>query len=686
MALLAGLTGTGSAFGNITVYDRGGVKLREFLTPDYKKHSYTPLHLISPNMVNAVIAAEDKRFYSHFGVDILAVSRASLQNIYNFKVVSGASTITQQLMRSMNPAPRTLKTKINEAYRALIYERFNTKQEILQDYLNKVSFGGNIVGIESAGRSYFNCSANNLSVAQSAALAALIKSPTKSNPKTAYQTIINRQRYILKQMLKNNFITKEVYGQALDEPIIFNESKAAFSAPQFTDYALRTEGRGKKEIYTSLDIVLQKQFEDIVQKNIAKLLKSNVTNAAVLAVHNKSGQILAWVGSENYFNDLNGGKNDGVLMLRQPGSALKPFIYALALEKGMTAADIIEDIPSPFADGFSPRNYSETYHGNVSFRTALASSYNIPAFKVCEFATAQAALNKLREFGFVSLTQTADYYGLGLALGNGEVSLYELVRAYSALANGGIYRDITYKLGNPLPQGREVLSPQSAYIITDILADNAARAPAFGNNSVLKLAFNFAAKTGTSKDYKDNYAIGFTPNWTVGVWVGNFDASPMQRVSGISGAGPILKECAEALAAFYPPGKFSEPVGIAHKKVCTQSGMLCCDLCTACAQEIFKQNNVPRLCALHSKEIKRKEEDLQILNPHNNAVYIIDKSLNREMQALVLKAKNNNNVIWHVNGEKIEGNIWHLKPGRFSIYFIDSNNNQSKNVTISVPE
>ena len=471
-------------------------------------------------------------------------------------------------------------------------------------------------------------------------------------------------------MLENEFIDQEMYQMALAEKLEIKSASRPFDAPHFTRFLYPLLPKDAKDVYSTLDRDLQLYAEQLVKNYISHLQEENVTNAAVVVVDNATGGILAYVGSADFYNEKTNGQVDGARALRQPGSALKPFVYGLAFESDLlTPASLLSDEDTFFEGGFRPRNYDENYHGFVSARSALACSYNIPAVKAAEKTGATDLLALLRRAGLTSLEKPADFYGLGLALGNGEVRLLDLTNAYAALARGGIYKPLLIAR-DPVIQlpGREtrVFSEQTAYLVTDILADNNARAPAFGLNSPLSVPFALAAKTGTSKDYKDNFTMAYTPRWTIGVWVGNFDATPMQKISGVTGAGPIMHDLAVYLERKYPSTPFSVPEGVQRALVCTQSGLLAGERCTHTKEEVFDKRHLPAVCdGTHTAA----PQALTILSPEPGDVYKIDPSVPLASQAakftaLCPEAK----CTWKLDGKKRPSvgceDWWTLTPGK----------------------
>ena len=650
-------------------YDCGGIALRELLSENHTYYEPVPLDKISPWFISAVIAVEDKRFYTHSGVDVAAVLRATWQNAREGEVVSGASTLTQQLARAISPRPKTWWGKTQEAFSAVRLEQNYTKEEILEQYFNLLEFGNLTQGAQAASRFYFGVDAAEVSLAQAAFLAGMLKSPTYYNPVTHFERALKRQQYVLSQMHQSGIIDDELYALSRTEKIILRAGKRPFYAPHFTQFVASLLPADTTVVTTTLDLKLQTQVEEIIKNNLARLTQSNVTNGAVIVLDNATGGVLAYVGSASFNDQKHSGQVDGVRALRQPGSALKPFVYGLAFEKGkLTPGTLLSDRDTFFEGGFRPRNYDENFHGLVSARAALACSYNIPAVKAAEMVGTSALLDLLHQLGFSSLIQTADFYGLGLSLGNGEVRLLELANAYATLARGGVYQPVQLATnpGVKLPgQLTRVLDEKTAYLITDILKDNHARAAAFGLNSPLAVPFEMAAKTGTSKDYKDNFAMGYTPRWTVGVWVGNFDASSMQKVSGITGAGPILHDVAVAVQERYPSSDFTEPKGVKHAAVCNETGLLAGPTCAHTHEEIFDEKHLPSRCdGQHQPAVRA----VQITSPTDGDIFYVDPATPRAAQQLKLAAECTPNVChWQLDGKALPGTAcqtwWPLAGG-----------------------
>ncbi|HPC60106.1 MAG TPA: penicillin-binding protein 1C [Verrucomicrobiota bacterium] len=514
-------------------------------------------------LIHATLAAEDRRFWSHGGVDWRASLRAGLQFLRHRRVVSGGSTITQQLIKLAEPRPRTLRTKVIEAVQALRLEQVWDKQHILLEYLNRLDYGRLNTGCAAAAQACFGKPLRDLSVAECALLAGLPQGPTRLDPRLHPGRALHRQRWILARMLECGFLSRAEFERAAAEPIALAPPGRAFRAPHFVDLLLsetRTQPPAAGgRVVTSLDLELNQFVQGVVRRQLARLAEENVQHAAVVVMENRSGEVLALVGSADYFSPRQGQVN-GAWAPRSAGSTFKPFTYLIAFEQGATPASIVPDLPAEFATAtgvFAPLNYDQRFHGPMRYRLALGNSLNVSAVKVLASLGGPAVLKaRLTDCGLTTLTRPAEEYGLGLTLGNAEARLLELANAYACLARLGQYQPFAL-LRAPAVPGRpaaaakppplRVFDPAAAFLLADILSDNAARTLAFGPESALRFDFPVACKTGTSSGFRDNWAFGYTPEFTVGVWAGNFDGSPMRGVSGVTGAAPILHEVFEHL-------------------------------------------------------------------------------------------------------------------------------------------
>jgi penicillin-binding protein 1C len=658
-------------FASCQICDRNGKLLREILSKDYKTSSWVNIAEISPPMKEATILREDKRFYSHFGVDPISLGRAIFDNIKHRRIISGGSTITMQVAKmALNLKNRNFLTKIIEMIYALKLEMHLSKKEILEIYLNRTPYGNQNYGIEAAANFYFRKSCRQLSLGESCILASIPKSPIKLNPYRNPAAVLQGKNKILKSLLARHFIDSLNYGCALKESLNIVPGSFNFEAPHFVDYIVQKiyglEKNLPKRIITSLDLDLQHNLEEMLTTTLKYLTSYNVNQGAVLVMDTKTGEILAMVGSKDYFDEEEGQVN-GCLALRQPGSSIKPFLYSLALESGIPASYVLPDTLLEFQlwDGtkFAPRNYGNNYHGPTRVREALASSFNIPTVYLLEQLEVERFHNLLKELNFTSLNKDASFYGLSLGLGAGEVSLLEMVNGYRTIAQGGVWKGVRSILNlEEASDSKRVFSREIAYIITDILSDNSSRIKSFGEDSPLNLPFPCASKTGTTKDFKDNWCIGFTMQYVVGVWVGNFDGSPMEGVAGISGAAPLFRDIMIELQRKEYPPKFEEPVNLKHLKVCAKSGQVATPACPEVIEEIFVLGTEPKescsLCSgrVYATNAATNEKEFQILSPTEGDIYKIDPQVSSSAQGISFRVSEDetiSEVIFKLDGKII---------------------------------
>lgn len=578
------------------VTDRAGLLIAERPAPE--RAPGEALSALSPELESAFLAAEDRRFRYHPGVDPLAIARAAWANLQAGEVVQGGSTLTQQLVRSTWERPPGLPGKVWEAALALRLELHYSKDEILREYLNRLYFGGLSYGVDAAARACFDKPATALSPAEAALLAALPHRPEALDPWRHPDAARAARDRVLDRMEALGSLGAEEASQARAQPLGLRKDAPFGNAPHF----VRRLGPHDGELRTTLDLGLQREVERLTAATVESLRARGATQAAVVVVDTRSAEVLAYVGSAGWTTV--DGQNDGAMAPRSPGSALKPFTYWLALERGaraggITLATVLPDLPGSWSTThgtWSPSNYDERFHGPISARSALAMSLNLPAVRALEGVGVAELVQRLQDLGLSTLTERPDHYGLGLTLGDGEVRLDELVAAYVALANGGVYRPLKMLQDAEQPL-RAVGDSRAAWLVLDALDDPDARAPAFGVDSPLEPGFALAAKTGTSVGWRDNWAIGASPEVVVGVWVGNFDGQPMGDVSGITGAGPLLAAVLElahtGVRNEYSLRKFDPNRQMEARKVCPLSGMLVGEDCPGSRVERFLPGTAP---------------------------------------------------------------------------------------------
>ena len=602
---------------SVRVLDRSGNLLRELPSERDSRSVVLPAGApVPPALRDAFIASEDRRFQMHPGVDPLAVLRALVSNVSSGRVVSGASTIPQQLARLLVPRRRSLAGKVQEALWALRLSAHLSREQILREYLDRVALGHELVGVEAASQAYFGRPAATLSAGQAALLAAIARSPARVDPWRDPEAAGRAMREVLGRMRRAGRLDAESARIAASSSLDLASRARPFGAPHLvSDLSgkLGALGLGRAvEVRTTLDPALQRDVEAAVRSELAA--DPRLGQGAVLVVDNASGEVLAYVGSADFLDTARQGQNDGVRAHRQPGSALKPFAYGLALASGWTPSSVLSDVDlevgTPGA-AWLPRNYDRRQHGPVRLRAALANSYNVPAVELTDALGPDRVLDVLRQAGFASLDASADHYGAGLVLGNGDVSLWELARAYRGLARGGMVEPLVLVRRAADPAGesiapasellpRRFLPADTVALLTDLLSDEPARAPAFGLDNALRLPFPVAAKTGTSRAYVDNWTVGFTRERTVAVWVGNFDGRPMQRVSGITGAGPLFARVMRRAMRGIQPAPLVDRGRFEHVRICPLSGHRAGEACPGAYEEVFLPGSAPEEpCTMH---------------------------------------------------------------------------------------
>ncbi len=633
------------------IYDRRGRLLFEMPPPHGGRHSPVPLEEIPESLRQAVIATEDARFYQHPGVDAWAIVRALWINVRGGEILSGGSTITQQLARNLLLSPeeryaQTLRRKMREAVLAWRIARRYSKDEILELYLNEIYFGAMAYGAEAAAQTYFGKHVRDLDVAESAMLAGLPQAPAYLNPLENLPAAKERQAVVLDLMVRHGYASASEARRAKEEKLYFASAPFDIRAPHFTMYVrglleqklgLERLEQGGLEVYTTLDLDLNETARDIIRYRLIRLAECqtaaegsrqrgdcppgghNVRNAALIALDPQTGEILAMVGSPDYFSARIDGAVNGTTALRQPGSSIKPLTYAAAFEGGtLTPATMMLDVRTSFVTkegaSYVPLNYDLQFRGPVRLREALASSYNLIAVKVLDTIGIERMTALARRLGITTLDDP-ERLGLSVTLGGGEVRLLEMATAFAALANGGYavqpvaikrVEDSTGRvlLASSPPQGKgdPALDPRVAYLITDILSDDTARIPSFGEESVLKLDRPAAVKTGTTTDFRDNWTVGYTPDLVVGVWTGNADNEPMRDISGVDGAAPIWHDFMEMALRGRPARQFPRPDGLVEVEVCALSGLLPGPDCPHRVSELFLAGSEPtERCHLHQR-------------------------------------------------------------------------------------
>jgi penicillin-binding protein 1C len=734
------------------VVDRRGEPLYEALSGDDTRSVRLTAATVPPVLAAATVAVEDRRFWHHVGVDPLAILRALRVNLAEGRIVEGGSTITQQvakhLLQRREPArARGLAAKLHEAVIAIRLEHRFSKADLLAMYLNLAPYGNQIAGVERASRAYFGVPAAMATPAQAAFLAGLPQRPSAFNPYRRRDAAIARQRLVLRRMERAGVLSATDLSQALADAVALSPPAAYRPAAHFVEMVLAGAGDHRPErIVTTLDAGLQADISGVIESQRELLRRHDAQNVAVVVLDNARGEWLAWEGSGDYFDAANGGTINGPVSPRQPGSALKPFTYALAFERGFEPASVLADVPSSFPTDepgvvYAPRNYDGQYRGPMLARAALAGSENVPAVRLASELGVPSLLRFLSRAGLTTLDKTASHYGLGVTLGNAEVRLDELVAAYAAFARGGEAVAPSYlprDLNSPLPT-RRLVSARTAFWITDILSDGEAREFAFGRGSSLELPFPVAVKTGTSQAFHDNWTVGYSRRVTVGVWVGNFDRTPLRNSSGVTGAAPIFQAVMLAAERRLGGGDGTlsnapiapTPSTAVEREICGLSGQTANAWCPIRRHEWVAAEAPAVSCSWHHHseqglltvwptEFRQWARDrgldagvridagapvaalgrvertatriapaavgLAIVSPPDGATYLIDPTLRREFQTLSLRAQSGSGraLEWRVSGQIVgtvaaDGQLdWPLTPGTHRIEVRDGGGRSSE--------
>lgn len=660
---------------DVALMDRNGQPLQRMrVDARVRRLDWVTLTDISPAMRQALVMSEDRRFYQHSGVDWSAVAAASWGYLWNQRT-RGASTLTMQLVGLLDDdlrrgaQRRSLVQKVGQGVSSQWLERRWSKAQILEAYLNLVSFRGEIVGLDALAASMFDKSPSGLNAHESAIAVALIRAPNASPARVA-----QRACGILRDMGR-------VGTKAQDCARIDAETRFALArhgndylrgeqlAPHFARKLLaRSPQAAGSTVRTTLDGDLQRFATRVLRRQLADLRQRNVEDGALLVLDNASGDILAWVGSSG---DLSrAGAVDGVTALRQAGSTLKPFLYQIALEgRWLTAASLLNDSPLDLRTSsglYAPQNYDKDFKGPVSVRTALASSLNTPAVRTIEMVTPNRLRQRLYDLGLSSLSESGDYYGYSLALGSADVRLLELVNAYRTLATGGLGSPLRWQVRDPRPAPARQLDARSSFIISDILSDRTARARTFGLESALATRFWSAVKTGTSKDMRDNWAVGYSRRYTVGVWVGNASGAPMWDVSGMHGAAPVWLALMNRLHDGVPSRPPAPPAGVERRQVRFERNV------EVAHREYFLPGTARDM--IYAADDDRRSRTRGIGNPVDGAIYALDPDIPPQNQRVVFRASGIARPQWWLDGRLLGSGAtlaWFPMPGRHVLQLRD---------------
>ena len=646
------------------LFDRHGEVIHELrVDPNARKLGWTRLIDISPALVKAVVRSEDKRFQHHHGVDWKSLTSATIGNVFS-KNRRGASTLTMQLAALMDDdlrpkhGQRTIGQKWDQIKAARELEMTWTKDQILEAYLNIVSFRGELQGIAASSRGIFDKAPGGLDEAESAILAALIRSPNASPEKAGERALLLAAS--LRSAVKPEEIRKLAHDCLLRP---YSVRKYVDLAPHVAQRLLR---EGMTSAVSTLDARIQRFSIEALQQAIRALSDQNVRDGAVLVVDNRNGDVLAYIGNAGKLSSAQ--YVDGIQARRQAGSALKPFLYGLATErKIITAASLIEDSPLdvPTERGvYRPENYDKKFRGTVTARTALASSLNIPAVRTVTLVGTDAFIDKLKSFGFTGLREP-EHYGPSLALGTADISLWELVNAYRALANGGFWSALRLSPDQLLPTLRRVMSREASFIISNILSDRDARSATFSLESPLATRYWTAVKTGTSKDMRDNWCVGYSNRYTVGVWVGNFSGTPMWDVSGVSGAAPVWLEIMNHLHKQTPSRGPLPPKGVRSQLVTFSDNTKGLD-----AREWFIEGTEQKAIRLQAAHARPK-----INYPVPDMIIAMDPDIPADLQKVFFESSSADPVLRLVLDETVLGSAptatWMPTVGKHTVTLVD---------------
>lgn len=670
------------AFHKRQFLDRNGIPLSVTFDNPWNVYDWLPLHRIPVLLQDAFIASEDRRFYAHHGLDWLARVHALVQDTLALRGVRGASTITEQVVRILHPRPRTVWSRWLEGFEAVQLEKQFSKAEIFEFYLNQVPYSRQRRGVLQAARLYFDRDPTTLSPVETLALAVLVRAPGRlglPQGAGALSRAVQRLGDVLMQSGKlaardrAGLTTADLAIPTLHLPVEAGHFLRQVMRQASQEQALSVgdgENRsGSARVITTLDAVLQGQVQEILDQHLHDLSRFDVHNGAVLVVNHQTDEILAWVNAGATNGQIASSWIDAVTSPRQPGSALKPFLYGLALDRGWTAATIIDDAPlaRPVGDGMHPfRNYSRNHYGPLRLREALGNSLNIPAIRTIQFTGVGDFLERLHGLGMESLDRTAGHYGEGLALGNGEVSLFELVQGYAVLARAGVFHPLRCTLdGRYYGAARHrIYSREAASLVADILSDPQARRREFGTGSILRFPVQTAVKTGTSNDYRDAWAVGFNHLYTVGIWMGNLDGHATGGLTSSTGPGLILRSVFAELNRFLEAQPLYLSPLLITAKICSHSGQLAGPNCPVVVEK-FMPGTLPRsICRLHPgtdnmASVAATEKTpviapIHILQPSPNLQMAMDPHIPDSIEAYPMKITGGHagkRVEWLVDGQ-----------------------------------
>jgi penicillin-binding protein 1C len=696
------------AAGTLALLDCSGREIAELASPEARTQFPVPLEKMGPWLPRVTVALEDRRFYEHRGIDWHAIVAASTRNLRSRHLLSGASTITQQLVKlATGREQRSWSRKLYEAIIAWKLERRWSKERVLAEYLNRSSYGNRRIGPEAAARAYFDKPARDLTLSEAIFLAGLPQAPTRFNPWRHPEHASRKYSRSLARLVELGVLTRNQQS-LLESPPKIAHTDPPRLAPHFVDTLVAREPGLCGTVTTTLDLRLQTTIERLVRSHLAALNRHDITQAAVVVVENATGAVRAMVGSENYaVSQIN-----GAMQPRSCGSTLKPFVYLDAIDKRLlTSASLLPDTPDAIRDEYAdydPQNYNHHYLGPVRLREALGCSLNVPAVFALSRLGARPAFYQLQKWGF-NFPQGLAEYGAGFVLGNAETRLVDLAAAYAGLARGGTAVRAKFLAAEHQPLTR-IASSEATAIITDILCDNDARQKSFGPHSPLAFEQRVAAKTGTSSGFRDTWTVGFDKEHTVAVWAGNFDGRPMRDTFAVRAATPlwaaVMQELLRRDHALDPP---IENERLVRREICQATGLLPSRFSPAKLSELFLAGTEPRedstyhfasdgklllpdaysrWCASRDNTIgAHVRSDFRITSPPPNAHYEIDPVLPSSQQMVELTAAAANDVEWFVNNERISPQhysrfFWQLAPGEWRVRAVSRVGTAEETITV----
>ena len=660
------------------VLDRRGQALMVTYQNHWNLHDRRALHDIPVFLQRAFILAEDKSFYTHNGDDWIARLHALWQNLVQGGVVRGASTITEQVVRVRHPRPRTVWSRWLEGWEARRLENTFSKADILEFYLNQVPYGANRRGVVQAARHYFDRDLDTLNRHEMLALAVLVRAPSRLDPNRNEAPLQRSVETLARRARQVGLLSQREFEQVAAGRLDLVAPKLPVQAHHFVEHVYRqlpAEGLSNlSRVHTTLDAELQKKAQAILDERLAALTGRNAHNAGLLVVDHQNDEILAWVGAHNGEGSA-ASWYDPVVVPRQPGSTLKPFLYAAALEKGWTAATLIDD--SPLAETVlwglhDYHNYSRRHYGTVRLRDALGNSLNIPALKTIQYVGGSHFLERLDRLGVHNLRQHPDYYGDGLALGNGEITLLELVGAYATLARQGVHRPLRpFHETSTGSESRRVFSPEVSSLIADIISDADARRLEFGYASLLRFPVQAAIKTGTSSDYRDAWAIAFNHRYTAGVWMGNLNDQRMDHVTGARGPALVLRSIFAELNRHIKTEPLRRSGSLVKTRICRDTGLPASATCAA-RDEWFRSDRVPISVPTPSAQKPR----LRFRQPSNGLLLAMDPRIPDHLEAFEFKLEGlegAQRIEWYVDGRSMHAGknstyLWKLMRGEHTAW------------------